>query len=463
MIALRVLAPVLVDFSCGAGASLREGTEYADFWQGCESEVANGAVVLADQPAVTFEHARRVSQLNLYQTTDSDSSGRPLNVLTLSWQRPATAFRDVVGTATAHSVESVEVLLYDHGIALVEVLVHFPDLLQEPDLEAALADMQRYAIDLGESIASAAVTSYLDPIIELARACDPDKRHVLSRSAADSFGAADFGSPMWVARSIFVSAQTSAERDRALGIWLENVTAHDGDNPAVEEILAGRTSRSVKWLNYAFLDDRKPLGTVAAGAHEDDWQALRLAQYFYAALDRIDSLLMRVLADAEAAESSGRLESLRRQLVGLSQRAELLIMERHRISKYLSRSVRTKMDALLQYWDQDRLIEEPVRFKIELCNRRLAEIAARRSARSAVFTDVILLGIGVTSILATALAVSEFGRTSRSDPDQSAYDLGRSSLIEWFASQPADAVLVVSGVVSALLVALYLFFRRNDH
>lgn len=194
----------------------------------------------------------------------------------------------------------------------------------------------------------------------------------------------------------------------------------------------------------------------------DQWDALRYAQVFYGTLDRIDTRLSKILADSAAvAASRWELDQLRGQLLSLSQRAELIIMERQDLSKYLKRAVRVEMDAILEFWDYDGLLAQPVRFKIEICDRRLAELAARRTARSGMFTDLILLGIGVTSILATALAVTEFGRSMANDPDMAAYDLGRSSMVEWVAAQPADAILIASGVVSLLLVIMYLFFRRD--
>jgi hypothetical protein len=188
---------------------------------------------------------------------------------------------------------------------------------------------------------------------------------------------------------------------------------------------------------------------------------MRYAQFFYAALDVVDTRLTGILADTAAAGARWQLERLRGQLLALSQRAELVIMDRQNLSKYLKRSVRAEMEAILGYWEYESLVETPVRFKIGICDRRLAELAARRTARSSLFTDLILLGIGITSVLATALALTEFGRTMASEPGLGRYDVGRNAVTGWFASQPADAVLITSGVVSAALVVLYLIFRRG--
>ena len=135
-----------------------------------------------------------------------------------------------------------------------------------------------------------------------------------------------------------------------------------------------------------------------------------------------------------------------------SQRAELIIMERRDVSKYLKRSVRAEMDAILGFWDYESVLEQSVRFKIETCDRRLSRLAAERAARASLFTDLILLGIGVTSILATAVALTEFGRVMGNDPEMNVYDLGRSSLVQWVASQPADTILI--GAASTYLYEL---------
>jgi hypothetical protein len=137
-------------------------------------------------------------------------------------------------------------------------------------------------------------------------------------------------------------------------------------------------------------------------------------------------------------------------------------MELHDLSRYLKRSIRAGLDAILAGWDFQRLIEEPVLYKVQVCEQRLADLAAKRAARSTLFTDLILLSIGVTSILGTALGVTEFGRMMAADPGLAGYDVTSGDATTWFASQPSDAILLGSGVVSLLLVALYFFFRRSQ-
>ena len=94
--------------------------------------------------------------------------------------------------------------------------------------------------------------------------------------------------------------------------------------------------------------------------------------------------------------------------------------------------------------------------------RRLDDLAARRAARSGRVTDLILMGIGITSIASIALAISQFGRSAASDPLATGYDLGASDFTSWFAAQPVDVILLASAAASAVLVVLSLYFRRDD-
>src|SRR5699024_443153 len=104
----------------------------------------------------------------------------------------------------------------------------------------------------------------------------------------------------------------------------------------------------------------------------------------------------------------------------------------------------------------------PVRFKITICDRRLAELNTDSQARANTVTDVILLAIGVTSIHATALALSSFGRSMAADPSQGGYGSATSAITEWFAAQPADSIVIGSLLISALLVALFIAIRRSS-
>ncbi|MDG4788157.1 hypothetical protein O7626_19820 [Micromonospora sp. WMMD1102] len=492
MTQLRILAPVVVDFYAVPGAALRDPGAHARFWAerqpeldallprlapplpaaaavpaavavpGADASPAAAALPAAGvPPEVALRHTRPRSSLNLYRTISEHAAERTMHVLT-GRLRPEHLPEEPGDPLRAGLVE-ISFRLYDHGLMLLEMLAEVDPWLagHTGRLPARLDELQARAVELGEQTAREVVRRYLDPVLALLRDADRDEEVLLPATVADDPVTAEFGEALWVTRSLVVdpSAPGAAQMTRH---WLKDVVIDDDPRPPADRLLDGEFDHLVRWLNYLFLDRTGAGGRMLPGdPFRDQWEALRYAQVFYGVLDRIDARLSKILADSAAAGSRWELEQLRGQLTRLSQRAELIIMERQDLSKYLKRAVRVEMDAILDFWDYEKLLEQPVLFKTELCGRRLAELAARRTARSAMFTDLILLGIAMTSILGTALAVTEFGRAIATDPEMAAYDLGRSSLVAWVASQPADAILVTSGVVSALLVLVYLFFRRD--
>lgn len=460
MIRLRILAPVVVDYYAVPGASLRDPEGYARFWSEQQPAVNHLLRRLAPgllQPTVVLEHTQVTSSLNLYRTISDHAVARSVHVLTGTlW--PEHLPEEFIGPMDAlhRGVTEISFRLYDHGLMLLEMLA---DL--EPSLTADLDRLESQAVTMGEYAAREIVRRFLDPVLSLLRQADRDEQILTAATAADNPVTAEFGESLWVARGLVVDP-SDPDAERVVRQWVKDVVLADDDHPA-DRLLSGDLHHLIRWLNYVFMDRAGTGGRMLPGEmFRDQWDALRYAQVFYGALDRIDARLSKILADSAAAGSRWELERLKGQLMSLSQRAELIIMERRDLSKYLKRAVRGEMDAILAFWDYENVLEDPVRFKIEICDRRLAEVASRRTARSAMFTDLILLGIGVTSILGTALAVTEFGRSIASDPDMTLYDLGRSSIVEWVASQPADAILITSGVMSVLLVVLYLFFRRDN-
>jgi hypothetical protein len=455
MTRLRILAPVVVDYYAVPGASLRDPHGYAGFWAGQQAAVDELLAPPPPEPppAVTLEHTRPTSSLNLYRTISEHAGQRPLHVIT-------GVLRPEHLTGDLHDAVEIGFRLYDHGLMLLELLLDVDPALTgtAEDLDA----LQARAVATGERLGREVVRRYLDPVLTLLRRADQDHRILAPATPADAPVTAEFGEALWVTRSLVVDpAEPGAER--MVRHWVKDVVTAGDDGDPADSLLAGDIDHLVRWLNYAFMDRAGQGGRMLPGeVFHDRWEALRYAQVFYGVLDRVDARLSKILADSAAADSRWELGQLRDNLMSLSQRAELIIMERRDLSKYLKRAVRVEMDAILDFWDYENVLEQPVRFKIETCGRRLAELAARRTARSAMFTDLILLGIGVTSVLGTALAVTDFGRSMASDPNMAVYDLGNSSIVEWIAAQPADAILIASGVVSVLLVLVYLFFRRDN-
>ncbi|GAA1851296.1 hypothetical protein [Myceligenerans crystallogenes] len=468
---LRILTPVVVDHYVVPGAPLRDPAAYAAFWAEAQGHVdallgARALNVDSPGPAVTLLHSTETSALNRYRSIGDGAVDRPLHVISGVLQPHHVQHHlDEPENPVLVGLRNVSFRLHDHGLMILEAVCDVSEYLtaHPDDVEARLDELQEQAVETGDALASVVVAHYVDPVLTLLRDLDRGGDYLEPATPSDDPQFSDFGHSLWVTRSLVVDP-SEATAERTVRHWIKDVALTETSRPPADEILDGERDHLVRWLNYLFYDRNGDGPDMQPGSmFHDQWDALRYAQVFYGSVDRIDSRLSRILADSASADSRVELQRLKDDLTRLSRRAELIILERQDLAKYLKRSVRLELDALMGYWDYEQLLEEPVRFKIDLANQRLAELGAQRTARSAMFTDVILLSIAMTSVLATALALTEFGRSVASDPNMAVYDFGRSSIVAWVASQPADAILISSGAVSALIVLVYLFFRRNNN
>ena len=449
MIALRMIAPILTGFTTVAGAGDRDPASYRAVWTNADARLED----LRGRPgiaAIRLNHLEENGRKSLYSSIETDSLPRAAQLVTV--QMDPAAGKWPAAPAWLSAVDEVTVEVYSHGVSLMEISL----LLEEPPEEGRedwLDRMQGEAVGYAEELGELILADVMKPLLDALAEADP-------KSGTFHLEAADATPPrvLWVSRSLLVD---QANRNLLLH-WTKD-SVDDASAHLRDELQAGSRHSLVRWLNYGFVDvDGVGAAALRTGRHAAEFSGLRYAQETYASLDVVDSRLRLVLADAAAASTKWELEQLRGDLVWLSLRAELIIMGRHELGKYMTRAVRAHFDRIMDGWDYEVLIEEPARFKIELCNRRLDDLAARRAARSGRVTDLILMGIGITSIASIALAISQFGRSAASDPLATGYDLGASDFTSWFAAQPVDVILLASAAASAVLVVLYLYFRRDD-
>lgn len=461
MTTLTLLSPAIVDLHTVSGAALAAPEESASFWNLARVDARTFVVeeLLDGTGEVTFPEVSARAGVNLYRSLQS-YSGETEPHLFSGWL-PAHYFRDVVKqfALLGPSLELVRYKAYDHGIVLIESACDVSTVIKESqDLSHTLDEIEDQASRLGEAIARTVVLDVVQPLIDRLKSL-PRAGDVLDLTERPFGETDDLGSPMWVTRTLTLSRGT-ADTEALVRHWLRNAVDSE-DAEAHVHLTRGEARHHVRWVNYVFTSTPDQGIAFPRDVDADVWAGLEFAQYFYGALDRVDSLLSEVLARSADTSYQGDLASMRRSLRTLSQRAELIIMDRQRVSKYLNRRVRAHLDAIMDGWHYATVLEEPVRFKIELCTRRLDDLRSRRQARSALVTDIILLLIGVTSILATALSLSDFGRSMATNVEMGSFDLGSSRLTTWFAGLPADTLLLSSALLSLLLVVSYAAFRGD--
>lgn len=466
---LRLLAPVLVDFSVASGAVHRDADGYKKFWDGADEDIddawssGSGAPSTTQPREVTFHHNESQSRFNRYKAIDEPSLERSVEIVTVLIKArdlglPAEVYERWRG------LDDVTCRIYNHAIAIVETEIDVGPAPPEEETADTLEQLQRDAAELGEQVARAVHFKTLDHLTRWLRKRDPERK-VIAPSLVGRIGitAGTFGSPLWVTRSLLVAGKTR-ETDAAVCYWVKDVVAGSTDvdgetrHPG-DDLVEGKAKHLVKWLNYVFITGADD--SDFEDEFKDVWQALRLAQYFYAALETIDFRLGSILAASLDAGSGRDARSLKGDLEQTSLRARIVQMELDELNKYLTRPVRTEMQQIFEYWGVEEVLIAPIDGKVESCRSRLEDLEKRRRSRSELFTDLILLPITIASIVTTALALTEFGRLMTTDPELAGVDAGRSDVIAWIASQPADVTLVSSAVLSIAVIVLYAYFRRR--
>ena len=184
--------------------------------------------------------------------------------------------------------------------------------------------------------------------------------------------------------------------------------------------------------------------------------------FFYSAMGRIDSQLTEILSWAMSQSEDISTTKLREQLRQEMDFAEALLLKKSEVGKFVNPSSRQETERILDVWDFDDVLADPVSTKLQICQARIDNIENERRRSASFFTDLILMVIGVTSILGTALAVVSLGREASVDPNQTVYDLGAGDLTTWIATQPIDVILLISTIVSALMVIAFVFARKKS-
>lgn len=469
MITVSYFAPGVVDYFEQVGAARRQLEAYAELWAEAADRL-HGVVAGHDAPAntpidaiapasapvaasVDVRRGRVRDRFNRFRAIDEDALERPVEVLVLTV--PAVLL--ATSSAQARLRGDVTCRLYDHGVFVVEGGAGCDDDAGR-DVDAVLDGVQSAVIDLAADVAREVHDRWLVPLIDEVRRLDRTGSLLCPARSRVGRSDRDYGSVLWVTRGLVVDRRQPRAREMAEH-WVKDVV---GDPRAVGDLLADtRPGCVVRWFNHLFVvgDDRRTPSEVPEFAAV--WEAMRYGQYYWAALEELDRDLTSVFAHSMTDRSTTSLRLMRASLEECAHRAEFALIDLTEVRKSLTRGVEGELRTLLDYWDFEGAIRQSVAQKIAACERRLGELSEVRARRSDYFTDLILLAIGVTSILGTMLAFSEFGRVMAGDPDMAGFDLTSNGLTTWIAAQPADLLMLGAGVVSASLVLVYLYFRRS--
>lgn len=425
----RLVSPLRVDCLLQPGIEFREEVRTYRFWDSVAAEF--GATVLRrplEQGRLEYETARSIDLPN-------DISVLKRNV--------------AVDPGFYHSVdpqldvESLTWSLCDFGILLVEMTLS----VAVGDQSASMVEqkVQRVATTVNEKI----VAQDYSVLREVIRQKTDHSEFVLFEDGAQL-------EPAWASRALIYSPKIHDYSERQRVFAVEWLGGGEREEDIVEKLSSGKLTHYADWMNYVYVA-QIPENTTQM---QENWKALLRAQFYYAAMARIDSKLMRILSWAMSNSNEISTKKLREQLRREMDFAEALFLKKSEIGKYVNPVSRSESERILNVWNFDEVLADPVKNKLEICQTRLDNIESERSRSASFLTDLILMVIGVTSILGTALAVVSLGRSASADPDQTVYDLGAGDLTTWIATQPIDVILLISTIVSVLMIAAFVMARR---
>lgn len=424
------MAPINVAFSTAPGVMERSLGQYEQFWTRVKEQ-------LTDQ-GWTFHRTHDRDVPLGWSKASEDTLRRPLQVVT------ARVPVDDLQEFPQLEVVDLSWSLYDHGVLLVEGTLRTTDDVNPESLHNR---------DLWERAVQTAGEA-------LTLRCQREGYRLLADTVgsapdADTFvdlTGGDAARPLWVTRAVMLDPRDPRSIEFAES-WVADI---DGEHRRMfEEVVSGARSSVARWMNHVHRADRP-----AQVQHL--WSSLRKAQFFWSAMQGVDSTLREILAWSMAPRAEVSLKDLRRELRSTVDQAQELLMLRADVRQDVSRTTHTEMEGFLAFWDYRDLLEDPVRDKVDICKERLASLAQDRASRSAMFTDIILMSIGVTSVLATAIALVQFGRDASQDPSQSIFDLGNGSITSWLSSQSMDAILIISLLLSIVLIVVFIWKRRQS-
>lgn len=427
----RLISPLRVHCLVQPGVEFRETQANHAFWERVATAV--GAQHMRQDPN---QHGLQ------YQSTSSIDLPNDIAVLKQQLSMPRDA---VCSTERGIEVTGVEWSLCDFGILLVET-----------SLTVTISDQTAHDI---ERDVQAAATEVNDRIVA-------DSYGTLCAAIKESPNYEDFvvfdnGEPIvhaWASRALIfdpaIEAGASHQRQFAID-WLSN-TRHSDE--IVERLTTREITHSADWMNYVYLKE------TADNASEvkENWKALLRAQFYYSAMGRIDGNLTEILSWSMSPSEDISTSKLRQQLRQEMDFAEALFLKKSEVGKYVNPGSRVETERILEVWDFDDVLADPVQMKLQICQTRLDTIESERARSAGFFTDLILMVIGVTSILGTALAVVSLGRSASADPNQTVYDLGAGKLTTWIATQPMDVILLISTIVSVLMVIAFVAARKKS-
>jgi hypothetical protein len=308
--------------------------------------------------------------------------------------------------------------------------------------------------DLGQGC-HAALFEHDIAIVECAENCSQSAEpQALADELADRAGSAAehaYGTglrTLWTSRWLEIHETERAARADHIRAWLAR-SIHPDD---ADDIIKGRLDVSMTWLNYVLIEGDRA---------EERRDAMRLAQYYYAAVDQINlgllDLIRRLSPDSTDKGDVDEHATRRSQLEMQAMMQNVHLQEDLRA---ISRQQKDSVERILEVWEFEPL-KAVTRDLLKVCGDLIDAKVAQKARSSGLITEVILVAIGAVAVLDVALSLAFSSRGMATDPRLLVNEPGLPWTARWFSSTSLDSIMFGALGCIVLLVGLYGLFKRR--
>lgn len=417
------------------------------------------------------------------RASDSRSSGAGASA-------SASSVLSAVADAIRENPPQVLIRVYNHSISMIEVDLPLDDHLFDPEVNAELAldQLRQTGVEFVERLVRTCQNDFLRALFQWLRTGVPQAQRYVRRgltsddgdAAGSSVGRSNKSDVLWVTRTLLFEHETSPpetspkRQEVLIRHWLADV--FDSEKSAViQKKVDEPTAYSLQWVNYLFREQSYEGAYPQDGWGLEDglakpfcrpWEAMINSQYYYAAFDVLQTTIHSALARSYAKSEAGRVRQFKDQLDEIVKESNLVMLDYHGNFNYYHRTVSAHMRKILGMWNFESVLLEQITMGVQACNERVTELHNRATERSSVYTDLILLSIGVTSVFGILLSLLTYGREMARELSgnfsTASYEQGSFNFAAWLATHSTDGILLVAFILSAGLVALYFHFKRQQ-
>ncbi|GAA4742292.1 hypothetical protein [Gordonia alkaliphila] len=340
-------------------------------------------------------------------------------------------------------VEHLRLSVYPHGTALLECVWR----IEEPDFTALNGDL----VDIHERVLESVggtVQFLLASLSSLAFDAG-----ILAKLPAKTSATAQL-SPRWTSGAMILDAEVVPHT--SVAEWLGAQGIEDAE---IAQFCSGDRNQVANWMRYVY---RIAQARSSSLLDSQEIRPMRYCQYIYAAAEIADEELSVALGRSYDNVRHREVSAVRTTLNESANRLRVLDLEHSALLKKISPGERSAIAQILTHWEFSDLVVQPAEAKGTAARERLAELTSRNQRTAALISEVILLGIALTSLFATVLALMQYGRSMVSDPTYSSYAQESGSFLDQLSGVSTNAMLIGTFTICIVLSAAYLAVKMRD-